>query len=130
MLNQPWRIEVEHRAEFSVKGGRTRNKGLEWGCSNKPTTQRNQTISKQRQGKAQRVRVGVGQQAGLMGLRQYSKLNFPTLLGEELTRQSCSCRATQLQPGENNNTSDHLAQTGSELPQVPIAICPVEGTNY
>jgi hypothetical protein len=31
-------------------------------------------------------------------------------------------------PGENNR-SDHLAQTGSELPQVPIATCPVDRRN-
>jgi hypothetical protein len=45
---------------------------------------------------------------------KYTKLNCPTLLGEELTRQSCSSRTMQLPPGENNR-SDHLEQTGNEL---------------
>jgi hypothetical protein len=31
--------------------------------------------------------------------------------------------------GANNNRSDHLAQTGNELSQVPIAICPVGRRN-
>jgi hypothetical protein len=53
---------------------------------------------------------------------QYTKLNYPDLLGEELTSQSCISRATQLWPGENNNRSDQLAQTGGVLPQVPIAV--------
>jgi hypothetical protein len=58
-----------------------------------------------------------------------SKLNCPTLLGEELTRQSCSSRAMQLLSGKNNNRFHHLAQTGSELPHVPIATCPVDRRN-
>jgi hypothetical protein len=37
---------------------------------------------------------------------QYSKLKCPILL-REFADQSCSCRATQLLPG-NNNRSDHL----------------------
>jgi hypothetical protein len=55
----------------------------------------------------------------------YSKLNFHTLLEEEMTRQSCSYRAMQLLLGENKS-SHHLAWTGSELPQAPFAICPVD----
>jgi elongation factor P--beta-lysine ligase len=51
------------------------------------------------------------------------------LLGEELTRQSCSCRATQLLPGENKNISEHLAQTRSELPQASTVTCPVDRSN-
>jgi hypothetical protein len=49
----------------------------------------------------------------------YSKLNYPTLLGEELTRQSRSCRATQLPPGENNNRPDHFAQNGKGVTSGP-----------
>jgi hypothetical protein len=59
----------------------------------------------------------------------YSKLNCPTLLGEELTSQSCSCRAMQLSPGENNIISDHIAQTGSEWSRVPIATCHMDRRN-
>jgi hypothetical protein len=55
-------------------------------------------------------------------------LNCPNLLGEELTRRSCSCRAMQLPPGENIR-SDHFAQTCSDLSQVPVANCPVERRN-
>jgi hypothetical protein len=47
------------------------------------------------------------------------------LLEEELTRQRCSYRATQLPPDKNSNRWDNLVQTGSELPQVPIATCTV-----
>jgi hypothetical protein len=43
-----------------------------------------------------------------------------------LTSKSCCCIATQLPSGKNNNRSDYLAQTGSALSQVPIAICPVD----
>jgi hypothetical protein len=59
---------------------------------------------------------------------QYSKLNCPTLLGEEPTKQTCSYRATQLPPGENNS-SEHPAWTGSEVPQLPIATYPVDRMN-
>jgi hypothetical protein len=31
--------------------------------------------------------------------------------------------------GENNNSSKHLAQTSSELPQAPVATCPVDRRN-
>jgi hypothetical protein len=51
------------------------------------------------------------------------------LLGEELTGQNCSGRAMQLLPGINNNISDNVAQTGSKLPQVPVATCPVDRRN-
>jgi hypothetical protein len=51
------------------------------------------------------------------------------MLREELIRQICNSRATQLLPGKNNNGSDHLAQTGSDLPQVPIATCPENSRN-
>jgi hypothetical protein len=44
--------------------------------------------------------------------------------------------ATQLSPGENNrftccenNRFDHLSQSGSELPQDPIATCPMDKRN-
>jgi hypothetical protein len=57
------------------------------------------------------------------------KLNHPTLLREEQTSQSCTCRAIQLLPGKNNNRSDYLAQTGSELSEVPIATFPVDRRN-
>jgi hypothetical protein len=50
-------------------------------------------------------------------------------VGKEPTRQSCSFQAMQLLPGENNDSSDHLAQTGSELAQSPIANCPGERRN-
>jgi hypothetical protein len=33
---------------------------------------------------------------------QHSKLNYPKLLGEVLTRQNCNWRTTQLLPAENN----------------------------
>jgi hypothetical protein len=39
-----------------------------------------------------------------------------------------SGRATQLPLGKNNRW-DHLAQTGSELPQFSIATCPVDRRN-
>jgi hypothetical protein len=35
----------------------------------------------------------------------------------------------QLPPGEKNKKSNHLAQTGTELLQVPIATCPVDKRN-
>jgi hypothetical protein len=35
---------------------------------------------------------------------------------------SGSTRAMQLLPSENNNRSDNLAQTGSDLPQVPMEL--------
>jgi aminoglycoside phosphotransferase len=50
------------------------------------------------------------------------------MLREELIRQICNSRATQLLPGKNNRY-DHLAQTGSDLPQVLIATCPVDRKN-
>jgi hypothetical protein len=50
------------------------------------------------------------------------------LAEEELTRQNCSCRATQL-PSAENNTWDLIAQTSSELQQVQIATCPVDRRN-
>jgi hypothetical protein len=53
-----------------------------------------------------------------------TKLNCPTLLEEELTSQRHSCRTTELPPGKSNNRSDHLAQTGSVVSQVPVATCP------
>jgi hypothetical protein len=59
---------------------------------------------------------------------QYSKLNCPTLPGEELIGKNCSSKAKQLTPGENNR-SDHRAQTGRELPQAPIAASPVDRRN-
>jgi hypothetical protein len=65
------------------------NKGWEWGWGNKPTSQ---------------SRVLVDRWASLWDWGWYSKLNCPTLLEEELTSQSCSCRATQLLPG--GTTSD------------------------
>jgi hypothetical protein len=55
----------------------------------------------------------------------YSKLNCPTLLGEEMITQSCSSTAPWLPSGENNS-SEHFAQTSSELPQAPAATCPVD----
>jgi hypothetical protein len=51
------------------------------------------------------------------------------LLGEELASQNFSCKATELSPGENNNRSEHLAQTESELSQVPFATCLVDRRN-
>jgi hypothetical protein len=39
--------------------------------------------------------------------------------------KSWSYRAMQLLLGENNS-SDHLSWTGSELPQTPFAICPAD----
>jgi hypothetical protein len=48
------------------------------------------------------------------------------LLEKELTRQSSSDRAMQLQHGENKNRLDLLAQTGGEFPQVPIAAYPMD----
>jgi hypothetical protein len=56
------------------------------------------------------------------------KLNYSTLLGEELTTQSCSCTTTQLLPGKNKR-SEHLTQTGSELSQVSVATCPKDTRN-
>jgi hypothetical protein len=44
----------------------------------------------------------------LWGRVQHSELNFPALLGENLTKQSCSWKATQLLPAENNSF-DHSA---------------------
>jgi hypothetical protein len=77
--------------------------------------------------KAAKIESGVGQQANLPKQgQQYSKLNCPTLLGEELTTQICTYRTTQLPPGENNNRPAHLALTGSELPQAPVALCLVD----
>jgi hypothetical protein len=64
-----------------------------------------------------------------MGQGQYSKLNSLTLPVEELTRQNCSSRAMKLLPSENNNRLDYLAQTGSELPKVPIVTCCVDRRN-
>jgi hypothetical protein len=87
----------------------------ESGSGGKPTSQRSQTSTEQRSREAQRLRVGVGQQASLpkqgrwwilelvsWDRGHYSKLNCPTLLGKEPTKQSCSCRARQLLPGEKN----------------------------
>jgi hypothetical protein len=50
---------------------------------------------------------------------QGTTLSCPTLLGKELTSQSCS----QLLPGKNSNISDHLGQSGSEQPQTSIVTC-------
>jgi hypothetical protein len=52
-----------------------------------------------------------------------TKLNCPTLLGEELTGQSCGCGVTNLLPGKNSNISDHHGQSGNEQPQTSIANC-------
>jgi hypothetical protein len=80
--------------------------------------------TKQRSGEVQRMRVGMGWQANLpkwgrwwvpelvlWDRGQHSKLNCSTFLGERLTKQSCSCGTTQLQPGENNSSS-HPEWTG------------------
>jgi hypothetical protein len=56
------------------------------------------------------------------------KTELPHLAGGG-ARQICSGKAKQLQHGENNNRLDHRAQTGSELPQIPIATCPVDRKN-
>jgi hypothetical protein len=93
-----------------VKHGKS-SKGWEQG---QPT--RGATRTQQRSGEAQRLRVGVGSRANLTHQGRWwiqeliswdrghhSKLNWPNLLGEELTKQSCSRRATQLPIGENNN---------------------------
>jgi hypothetical protein len=64
-----------------------------------------------------------------VGLRGLLKINYPTLLGEKLTSQNCSYKSTQLLPGEYNNKSDHLSPTGNQLPEVPIATCPVDRKN-
>jgi hypothetical protein len=68
---------------------------------------------------------------GIVILRMVLKTEFSHLSGEELTRQSCSYRAMQLPPAENNNRSEHLAQTSSELPQTPNTTCLwTEGIKY
>jgi hypothetical protein len=51
------------------------------------------------------------------------------LLGEELTSHTCSYRATHLPHGKNNNRSEHFSLAVSELPQIPIATCPVDRRN-
>jgi hypothetical protein len=47
------------------------------------------------------------------------KTELPALLGEELTRQSCTGKAIKLLAGENNS-SVHLAQNGHELPKFQL----------
>jgi hypothetical protein len=79
-------------AEHSASRGSMRNKGRELWWGNKPH-----------------------HGASPVGLRAILKTELSSL-GEELTRQSCSHRATQLLPDENNNRLDYLAQTGSKLP--------------
>jgi hypothetical protein len=57
-----------------------------------------------------RNRAGGGSQSRYHGQRAASKLNCPTLLGLELTKQSWSRRPPQLQPAEKS--SDHPAWGG------------------
>jgi hypothetical protein len=104
MLSKPQRMGVEQGAELSVSGGGVRHKGWECGWGDKPNSQ---------------SRGMADHWASLLDYGQHSKLNCPTFLGEELTSHCCSCRATQLQLDETNRL-DHLAQTGNELPKVPI----------
>jgi hypothetical protein len=79
-----------------------------------------------RGGVSRTLRVGVGEKttsqsggtmdhwAYLMGLWTAHNTELPQLLGELADSQSCGCRATQLQPGENSNSnlvvSDHRSQ--------------------
>jgi hypothetical protein len=63
-----------------------------------------------------------------MGQRAVLETELPHILGEEPTKQSCSCGATQLLPGKNNS-SDHPGRTGIELPQLSIATHPMDRRN-
>jgi hypothetical protein len=62
-----------------------------------------------------------------MRLRAVFKTELPHLIGEE-AEQRCSYRTMQLLPGENNSF-EHLAQTGNELLQAPVASCLVSRRN-
>jgi hypothetical protein len=55
------------------------------------------------------------------------KTELPHLAGGG-ANHNCSCRTKQLPPGENNS-SEHLAGTGCELPQAPVTTCHVDGKN-
>jgi hypothetical protein len=100
-------------AKLSASEGRARNKVWEQGWEDNPTSQ---------------SRGMVDYWASLIVLRAVQKTKLLYLAEEELTRQNCSCRATQL-PSAENNTWDLIAQTSSELQQVQIATCPVDRRN-
>jgi hypothetical protein len=65
-----------------------------------------------------------------MALRAVLKTELSDLAGGRADQAELtgSCKAMQLPPGKNNRT-DHLALTGSELPQVLISTCPVDRKN-
>jgi hypothetical protein len=96
--------------------GKKSNKGWEWGWGNKPTT---------------RSRVVVDHCASLMGLRAVLKTSLPHLTGGGADQPELQLWGNTAAAWWNNIRSDHSARTGSELPQVPIAHCPVDrGTKY
>jgi hypothetical protein len=97
MMKQPWRMGEGQGAELSASRGETRKKHWEWGWDDKSNSQ---------------SRGVANRWASLVRLRVYSKLNYPTLLGEEMTSQICSGRANTAAPGRYNNRLDHLVQTG------------------
>jgi hypothetical protein len=76
---------VGRGAEF-CEWGRMRNKGRKWRWDNKPTSQS--------RGIWQIMKI-ISWDCGWC-----TKLNYSTLLREELTSQSCSYGVTQLPPGK------------------------------
>jgi hypothetical protein len=110
--------------QLALSRDRERHKGLERERGNKPTSQRSRQHSAEIRkstkaesrggatGQPPKARQVVDPRDDLWDRGQHSKVNSPALLGEELTTQSFSWRATQLPLGENNS-SDHPAQAGS-----------------
>jgi hypothetical protein len=109
VLNQHQRTELGQSAELSARKGGARNKNWELGWVNKPASQ---------------IMGMVHHWASPMVLRVILRTELPHLVGGGAGQAEL-----QLLPGKNNNTVDHLAQTGSELPEVPMATCPVDKRN-
>jgi hypothetical protein len=135
MLNQTWRMGVGQEATLSMSNSpwwtRVKQQRLRGGSGNKQTSQKKWTSTEQRSKEAQRLRAGVGQQANLSkwgkwwipvliswNRGQHSKLNCPTLLGEELTKQSCSWRTMK--------TTTALTILHTDSCHLPIATNPVD----
>jgi hypothetical protein len=64
-----------------------------------------------------------------MGQRTVFKTELPHLAGRGINQTFAAVGQGSYQTGENNNSSDHPAQTGSELSQLPFATCPVDRRN-
>jgi hypothetical protein len=101
MLNLPQRMKVGQEAKLSVPNS-------QWMNASKAMKAESRTGATSQPPKSGQVWIP---ELTSWDRGQHSKLSSPTLLGEELTKHSCSCRAAQLLPGENNS-SDHPAQTG------------------